>query len=358
MMDIPFLQEFFDISWLGNSLGQYLLFLLIVLGFFLVGKTLYYFFKFEARKLTAKTKNRFDDLLLDMIEEPLVLLMVLIGVYIGLEQLVFDASLTSTLDTILYIVFSLNILWFIVRFTDGLIKEYLTPFAGRSDTQLDDQLVPVIQKGLKAIIIILGIIAITGNLGYDLTAIIAGLGIGGIAIAFAAQDTISNIFGGVTIFMDRPMGIGDRIKVGEVYGNVVDIGIRSTKVKTLDNTIITIPNSVISKSNVENFVKPDPSLKQSFKIGLTYDTSSKKLQEAMQIIKEIIVATDGVKKKDPLVNFTEFDDSSLNILAIYWVKSTAHILDVKNTVNLEIKKRFEDVGIDMAYPTQTLYLKK
>lgn len=358
MIELPFLQDFFSITWLGNSLGQYLLFLLIVLGFLLVGKTLYYFFKFEARKLTTKTKNRFDDLLLDMIEEPLVLLMVLVGVYLGLEQLVFDASLTSTLDSILYIVFSMNILWFIVRFADGLIKEYLTPFANKSDTQLDDQLVPVIQKGIKIVIITIGIIAITSNLGYDLTAIIAGLGIGGIAIAFAAQDTISNIFGGVTIFMDRPLNISERVKVGDVYGDVVDVGIRSTKIKTLDNTIVTIPNSVLSKSNIENFAKPDPSLKQSFKIGLTYDTSSKKLQEAMDIIKEIIVSTEGVKKKEPLVNFTEFDDSSLNILVIYWVKSTAHILDVKNTVNLEIKKQFEDAGIEMAYPTQTLYLKK
>jgi len=349
---------FGDTLYYGNTLEQYIVFFLIALASFLVGKVLYYLFKYEVRKITAKTKTRFDDMFIDIVEEPLVLMFVIIGLSFAFQTLSLDAGMMGMVNAGLGILASINVIWFAVRFFDVLLGEYLQPFVGKSETKLDDEMMPILRKGVKAIIIIIGVIAITSNLGYDLTAVIAGLGIGGIAIAFAAQDTISNMFGGLSIFMDRPFAIGDRVKVNDIYGDVLDVGLRSSKIKTLDNTIVSVPNSIVSKNAVENFVRPDTTLKKTFKLGLVYNTPTAKVEKAVEIIKDVLGSTEGVAQKEPLVWFTEFADSALEITAIYWIKAFKYGGTAKHTINLEIKKRFEKEGIEMAYPTQTIHLER
>ncbi|MBN2518729.1 MAG: mechanosensitive ion channel family protein [Candidatus Altiarchaeota archaeon] len=355
LMDI---NGFFQTVYWGSTIGQYILFALIVIGSFLVGKTIYFFFKYEVRKVTKKTNNRLDDLLLDIIEEPLVVLIVIFGVWTGVHQLTLESGLLDFLNSVFGVLVSLNIVWFILRLADVIIIEYLKPFAKRNETALDDELIPILQKVVKGLILIFAILSIVSNFGYDLTAIVTGLGIGGIAIALAAQDTLGNLFGGISLFMDRPFGIGDRVKVGDVYGDVVDVGMRSSKIETLDNTVVTIPNSVLSKSNIENYVKPDTILKQKFTMGLTYNTPVKKIERAVEIVRDVIKKTEGVADREPLIWFTEFGASSLNILVIYWIKSLDFWGTTKHDMNIEIKGRFEKEGIEFAYPTQTIYLEK
>lgn len=342
----------------GNTLWQYLLFSLTVIASFLVGKVVYYLLKNRVQKMAERTEMQFDDILVKILQGPLVLTIVIIGLMAGLGFLTLPEDMALFVSNVLSVLISLAIIWFAIRLSDAVIDAYMHPFTAKTETKLDEELLPILKKGVKALILIFGAITIIGNFGYDITAMITGLGIGGIAIALAAQETLGNMFGGITIFTDRPFGIGDRVKVGDVYGDVVDVGMRSSKIKNLDNNIVVIPNSVLSKSIVENYTRPSKKLKQSFTMGLTYDTKPDKIDEAVKIIKEAIQGVKGVTKDEPLIWFTEFGDFSLNLLCIYWIKSLKYWGTTKHEINTEILRGLNKAGIDIAFPSQTIYLEK
>ncbi len=191
------------------------------------------------------------------------------------------------------------------------------------------------------------------NAGYDVAAVLAGLGIGGIALAMAAKDTVSNVFGGFTIFTDRPFKINDRIKVGGFDGNVSEIGIRSTRLRTLAGTLVTIPNSTFSDTAVEN-VTAEPSRKVSLNLGLTYDTTPEAMEQAMELLREIAAANPNLEEK-VVIGFNQFGDFALNLMMIYYIKSGADIVVTQTEINMEILRRFAARNLEFAYPTQTLY---
>ncbi len=193
------------------------------------------------------------------------------------------------------------------------------------------------------------------NAGYDVAALIAGLGIGGLALAMAAKDTVSNVFGGFTIFTDRPFTLNDRIKVAGYEGYIREIGLRSTRLQTLEGRVVTIPNSRFSDTPVEN-VTLEPSRKVVLNLGLTYDTSPEQMRRALDILTQI--GTQHVELEDRLlVSFNGFGDFSMNILFIYYIKSGADILGTQTEINLLILDRFNAAGLEFAFPTQTLYTK-
>lgn len=347
-----------DTVYLGNTLLQYIIFVSIVLASFILGKTIYYLFKNHVTRFTQKTATRIDDILLKIMQGPLVLALVVVGLIAGVQILTIPPDLEVFIETVLSVIISLTVIWFVIRLVDVVVDEYMHPFAAKTETQLDEQLIPVVKKVLRALILIFGVITIISNFGYDITALITGLGIGGIAIALAAQETLGNMFGGVTLFMDRPFAIGDRVKVGDVYGDVVDIGMRSSKIQNLDNNVVIIPNSILSKSIVENYVRPSRKIKQKFVIGVTYDTLPNKVEEAIEIIKNAVKSTEGVTKDEPLVWFTEFAESSLNLTCIYWLKSLDYWGTSKNELNMKILKELNKAKIDIAFPTRTVHLEK
>jgi len=196
------------------------------------------------------------------------------------------------------------------------------------------------------------------NFGYDITAMIAVLGVAGIGIGFALKDTMENMLSGVLIYMDRPFRIGDRIKLADgTYGDITDVGLRSSKIKNLDNNIVIIPNSKMINTVVENYVMPSKKLKQSFNIGLVYETSPKKMKQAIKIIEDAIKTTEGVTSDEPIIRFMGFGDFSLNLLCLYWIKSLKY-WDSKHFVNMKILEEFEKAGISIAFPTQTIHMGK
>ena len=190
---------------------------------------------------------------------------------------------------------------------------------------------------------------------YNVASILAGLGIGGLAVALAAKDTLSNIFGSVAIFIDRPFVVGERVVFGEFDGTVEAIGMRSTKIRTLDGTLVSVPNSLVANSAVNNVARRT-TIKNLYTIGVTYDTSYDKLEKALEILREIFKnhpSTDNY-----WVYFKEFGAHSLNILVIHWCKHTNYqeFLQATEEINLQIKRQFEQRAIEFAFPTQTLYL--
>jgi MscS family membrane protein len=224
-------------------------------------------------------------------------------------------------------------------------------------------LVPVIRKSLRITIAIIAALWIAdGILGAQVKAILLSAGVGGIAIALAAKDTIANFFGSITIFADRPFQIDDLVKIEGHFGPVEEVGFRSTKVRTLQGHLITIPNSIIVNSVVENVGKR-PFIRRTSNITITYDSGHKKAKRAVEIIKEILADVPEVNTdpdKPPRVYFNKFNDCSLNIYMSYWVKPADYWLyhQVNQRVNLEMMKRFEAEQIEFAFPTQTLYVKR
>ncbi len=246
----------------------------------------------------------------------------------------------------------LVVTWFIARLLEALIDEYLTPIVKKSESDIDDQLLPVARKAIKYAIWILGIIIALNNAGFNVGAVLAGLGIGGLALAMAAKDTVANFFGGFTIFTDKPFVLGDRIKVAGYDGFVQEVGLRSTRIKTLAGTILTVPNMKFTDNIVEN-VTLEPSRKVTLNLGLTYDTPEDKIQLAIDILKDIIANTEGAEDNVP-VGFNSFGDFSLGIIFIYYIKKEADILQVQTDVNMQILKRFNENKLEFAFPTQSI----
>jgi len=242
----------------------------------------------------------------------------------------------------------------VVRLVDALIVEYLTPLVKKTDADLDDQLLPIVRKSLKAVIWTVAIVVGLNNAGYDVGALIAGLGLGGLAFAMAAKDSVSNLFGGITVFTDKPFKMNERIQIDGYDGTIVDIGLRSTKLKTLAGRIVTIPNHKFTDSYIEN-VTSEPSRKMSVTLGLTYDTKPEDIQKATDILKEINQKCEYTED-NCVAYFESFGDFSLNVSFTYYVKSeTDYWFLGPNEMNMKILERFNEEGIEFAFPTQTIF---
>ena len=343
-------QEFY-----GNSILNWAIAVGILISSFVVVKMLYWIFSNVIRRLTSKTKTNLDDVLIDKLEKPLTYLVLILGYWISIHYLVFKEEVELALENVAYFLLVIDVTAILSRIVDALITEIIMPISEKSDSSFDNQLIPVIQKGVRSIIWILGIIIGLDNIGFDITAMIAGLGIGGLALALAAQDSVKNIFAGIMIFLDKPFRIKDRIQVDGFDGIVEEVGLRSTRLRTLEGRIVTIPNSRFTDNSVTN-VTSQPTLKVKLNLGLIYDTDEVQMQKAIDILEDIVKNQEAITD-DYAAGFNGFGDFSLNILFIYYVKPNSHWLDTQTLVNKEILRRFNKEGLEFAFPTQTI-LKK
>ncbi|MFH1240490.1 MAG: mechanosensitive ion channel family protein [Candidatus Diapherotrites archaeon] len=343
----------------GIPLSRYLLFIGTMILFFIVGKIIYKLAQTVGRQITAKSKSNIDDLILDIVEEPIVFIFIIVGLQIAFAFLaITDVAILGLFDNITYILILLAVAYTAVKAVDHFLEQIIKPIVSKTDSKLDDQLMPIISKVLKIVIIGLTLLAILGHVGQDITAIIAGLGIGGLALAFAAQQTLSDIFGGFSIFTGKPFVTGDRVKFDGLDGVVEEVGLRNTRIRSLDGRLITIPNAKVASTAITN-VSSEPARKVTVTLGTTYDTTVAKQKEALKILKEILASHKNITE-NPIIYFKEFADFSLNIDVFYWIEERdwGKITQTINDVNLEIKERFEKAKISFAFPTQTIELKK
>lgn len=342
--------------WYGNLIYDWLYSLTIIIGSIIVAKILYWFIGKYVKKLTEKTKTNLDDILIDKLEEPIVYAIVISAFYWAFKRLHFTENVDAFFIKTFTVIYILNFTWLIVRILDSIVEEYVVPKVEKSDSELDDQLLPILRKVVKAIIWIIGLIVGLSNAGFDVMALIAGLGIGGLALALAAQDTVKNIFGGIMIFLDKPFKMNDRIKVEGMDGIVEEIGIRSTRLRTLEGRLITVPNGIFSDNPVEN-VSKEPTRKINISLGMTYDTTPEDMEKAMGILREIVEKNPKVED-DVLIAFNSWGDFAMGIQLIYWISSEDNIFSAQSEINLEILKRFNAEGLEFAFPTQTIYKKE
>jgi len=340
-------------TYYGNTLQEWFVAFLIVFVSVLLAKTIYWVFSRFVRLSTAKTKTLLDDIILDVIEKPVVIMVIVAGIWFGLSSLVLPEGLISFVGKLYQIIFALLVGWVLSRLFNVFYQQYLLPLADKSESDLDDQLFPIVSKGVRTIIWAMAIVIGLNNAGYDVAALIAGLGIGGLALAMAAKDTVSNVFGGFTIFTDKPFKLNDRIKVSGYDGTVTEIGIRSTRLKTLDGRIVTIPNATFADAPVEN-ISWEPSRKITIDLGLTYSTPPEKMELAIKILEEIN-AENPHTEDDKIISFNAFSAFAMNIMFIYYIRKGENIAQTQTEINMAILKRFNAEGLEFAFPTQTIY---
>ncbi|MDX2360306.1 MAG: mechanosensitive ion channel family protein [Crocinitomicaceae bacterium] len=348
--------DFLNQEFYHNTIKQWAISFGLILAAIIFAKIVYWLIGKYVKRLAAKTKSGLDDLLVDKLEEPFVYGLMVIGVYWGFHRLTFTPETDNFFNHMFVVILTMIVTWLFVRVIDALIEEYLVPLVEKSESDMDDQLMPVMRKTIKGLFWTMGAIIGLNNAGFDVAALIAGLGIGGLALALAAQDTVKNIFGGIMVFIDKPFKIKDRIKIDGWDGSVEEVGVRSTRLRTLEGRLVTIPNGQFSDNAVEN-VTLEPSRKIKNNLGLTYDTTPENMEKAMNFLHEIVKANPKVED-EALVSFNSWGDSAMGILFIYYIPNPDDILSAQTEINMAVLKQFNEAGLEFAYPTQTIYKKE
>lgn len=311
----------------------------------------------KLHQLAARTETKADDMATRALIGPLGLLVLLVGVYIAFRILSSGyVDLQATTGKVYKAIMTLVMAWMAFRMVNAIAQGF-QEMSRRTETKFDDQIIPLLRKAAKVFIGMLAFVLTVQNLGYSVSGLLAGLGIGGLAFALAAKDTVANLFGSVTILIDRPFRIGDWITVDGADGVVEEIGLRSTRIRTFAKTIVSIPNQSLANATVNNHsLMPKRRIKMT--VGVTYDATPDQMRGAISRIEAYLQGHDGIDQEFMLIKFTDFNDSSLDIFVYCFTKTTdwtAH-LAMRQEVNLAIMDILAELGLEIAFPTRTVHL--
>ena len=298
-------------------------------------------------------------MLLEAIHKPVEYLIVIAGLGAALWTLglpIEPVNLRYAATTLIKILVTMNILWLFFRLLDS-ISSYMLTAAAKTESRLDDQLIPLFRKSSKVFFGILAFIMLIQNLGYSVSGLLAGLGIGGLAVGLAAKDTLANVFGSIAILLDHPFSVGDWVSGKNFEGVVEEVGFRSTRIRTFAKTQISIPNQALANMTVNNYSRM-PRRRISFKLGITYKTSADEMNSAVIGIRQILTDMPEIHNDFFLVNFTDFGPSSLDILIYCFTKTTvwSDYLQARQDLLLNLMRYLESLGLEVAFPTQSIYL--
>jgi len=325
--------------------------------FFLFARKLFQIVaKYVVMKVLNKNKETFDEEIFDSIQQPLSFLFVLVGANIALRFLDIPEEVKHFIIPLIKSVFAFIIFWTIYNVLTPLTKIFnnLTHKFGK---ELSEDITNFLIKTLKFLIISIGFVAIMNVWGYNISGFLASLGLVGMALALAAKDTASNLFGSLVIFSDRPFKIGDWIMTPDVEGIVEEIGIRSTKIRTFAQAIVTVPNAVLANSAILNWSRMGKRrIKMS--IGLTYSTTAFQMQTIVKEIRRMLEHHDDIHQETIFIYFTDFQDSSLGIFCYFFTQTTnwGEYMSVREDVNLKIMEIVEKNNASFAFPSRSIYI--
>ncbi len=339
-----------------EELWQLLVPILILVGFVAVGYLLRTVLDVYITRLTRKTKTKIDDIILGAIRTPIVVIFLIVGINFALAQAPFvPAQIMQYLPTISSIIIILIGTVVAARIITGTLKYYgLTRPSMKS-------LVPIFSKLINILVYFAALILVLNALGINVTALVAGLGIGGIAIAFALQETLSQFFAGMYIMTDRPVRVGDYIELDSGQkGYVVDIGWRSTKIRELPNNVIVVPNSKLAGAIVTNYYLPEKEMACLVQVGVSYDSDLKKVEKVtVDVAKKVIKRVEGdMPGFEPFIRYHTFSDFSINFTVILRVKEYVDKYLLTHEFIKELHKRYKKEGIEIPYPIRTIYSRK
>ena len=348
-------------NFLGNSIKDYIYFFGIILIGLIFKKLISKYLSNILYKVVGKKDNnvgidKFDELL----TKPIGFFIVLCFIYFGASYVSYPSFIDENFQSIFSKIFSLFLIYAIykifVKVIDyiGLI---LKQRAAETENKMDDQLIPFAIEIGRILVVIFALFFTLGNVfDINITALATGLGIGGIAIAMASKESLENLLGSFTIFFDRPFTVGDVVRVGTVTGLVEKVGFRSTRIKTFDKSVVTVPNKKMIDAELDNLgLRPVRRVK--FHIGLTYDTSTEQIKNIVSDIQEMINRHEKTNEEGK-VRFQEFGASSLDIMVLYYVNSPkwGDLIDVKEDVNYKIMDIVKKHNSDFAFPSTSVYL--
>jgi MscS family membrane protein len=290
------------------------------------------------------------------IDRPVGTLAMAAIVRLGIPALGFPVGVARVALAAAAVLVAISLVWLAYRFID-VLTDWLEAKAAATSTKLDDQLVPLVGRTLKIFVAAIGVIFVLQNFSVDVGSLIAGLGLGGLAFALAAKDTIANFFGSLTIFVDKPFQIGDWVKIGVAEGTVEEVGFRTTRIRTFHNSLLTVPNSNLAATTVDN-MGARRYRRYKTTLGLTYDTPPEKVQAFLEAVRAAILELPGMRKDFFLVELDDYGDFALKVLLYCFmdVPDWAAELRTRTELNLEILRIARRVGVSFAFPTQTLHV--
>lgn len=328
--------------------------ILIVAGFLIVAKIITFITQRYLAQWADKSRTKIDDIIISKIKPPFSYVMFFVGLKFALRPLALEGALLGKIiDTIVVIA----MVYVIAIIADVLIIAWGEKFAKKTNSEMDDALIPLFSKGAKIAVFAIGIILILGKWNVDITPLIASLGVAGLALGFAVKDSLANIFGGISLILDRAIKVGDKIKLesGDM-GIVHDIGLRSTKIRTFTNELISVPNGQLSNSRVQNFAQPAPPGRVDVDFGVEYGSDVDKVKK--EILEVVLSLEDTMSDPAPEVLFLEMGDFALKFSARFWVDSQEKVWAKKLEATDKIYKSLNKAKIGIPFPTQTVYLKK
>jgi small-conductance mechanosensitive channel len=332
----------------------YLKFLFVLIVTLIIAYLAKFVFRKILKPLTKKTKTKVDDLIIKSISSIIFYVLLVLGIKYGLRYFELKTTIYNNLiNTLLVIIVSL----LLVRIVNNFFKHWAEEWRYKTKTTTDERIIPLLQKIVKAVVIILAVIFIFSAWNINISPLLATAGIAGLAIGLAVKDSLANILGGLQLVLDKTFKVGDKVELesGEM-GVILDIGLRSTKLKTYDNEVIHIPNGTLANAKIKNFTQPDFSIRVNVEFGVEYGSDPEKVRqvvvEAMKKIDEVL------EDPEPVVEFKKMSDFSLDFIARAWVKEYTQAYSMKLKMTDEIHKSLNEAKIGIPFPTRTVFTKK
>lgn len=343
----------FKVQSSGNTWQRYAISAFLLVSFYLLRRVVTTVIFGFLKKLAARTETTLDDKLFPALEAPVATFIALFGVFASLRVLKLSESTDRVIGYASTVAFSLALFWLLLRAFNAVLEHAHEVAVERKMGVA--AFMPWIKKALVTIFVVVGALITAQSMGADVKAFLAGLGIGGLAFALAAQDTIANLFGSVVVAIDQPFKLGEAVKIGAHQGVVEDIGLRSTKLRAVDRSLIVIPNKTVAMDAVSNLSRFTQRRVEQV-IGLTYDTSAAQMEAVVEEFRAIILAEPEVDPSSVMVYFRDYSASSLDIWIVY-VANDADFqksLRLRQRINLAIMRAVQARGLAFAFPTQTL----
>ncbi len=335
--------------------------LIIITVSAIVAKLVSFILEKIVTKWVKKTKTTLDDEILKVIKLPVFLTILFIGTYIALMQLNILLAYHQEIQKIFTVVFILIATISVTRVINGVIRWYTVEFALKTETKFDEQFLPVMRKIVIGFVYAIAIMLILRQVfGIEITPLLASMGIVGLAVALALQDTLSNFFAGVYLIADRPIRIGDYVELENgMKGYVEDIGWRSVRIKMLSNNYIIIPNSKLAQSIITNYYAPEQEMSIVVPCSVSYDSDLEKVEKVtIEAAKEIQQNVAGaVKNFEPFIRYNKFDDSNINFSIILRVEKFVDQYPVTHEFIKKLKARYDKEGIEISFPARNIYFK-
>ena len=345
----------FNVRTSENTVTHYVIAALFLVGAVLLRRVVTNIIFHYLKKLAAKTETTLDDKLFPAMEQPTATFIMVTGIFSALKVLKLSENTDHYLAAGSTVAFSLVIFWGLLRALDALLDH--AHEIAREKKMGVAAFMPWIKKSVVAIFVVLGVLLTVQSLGYNVSTILQGLGIGGLAFALAAQDTIANLFGSIVVAIDQPFRIGETVKIGASQGTVEDIGLRSTKIRLADRSLVILPNKLVSSEPIVNLSRfTGRRVEQVF--GLTYGARPEQLEALVADMRNLINAEAEVNAADTHVYFRDLNASSLDIWVVYVAKQPdfSRHMALRQRLNLAIMRAVEARGLSFAYPTTVLHL--